>query len=91
MNLCVCVNEYHRNGEGAGDSYLGCHIHVHTDLIENMSTENEVYYESIKREPKIRGINKCRCDPRVKVKFILQQTARKYIFFRRKIFFQEGD
>ena len=21
-----------------------------------------VYYESIKREPKIRGINKCRCD-----------------------------
>jgi hypothetical protein len=25
----------------------------------------EVYYESIKREPKIRGINKCRCDERL--------------------------
>ena len=27
-----------------------------------------VYYESIKREPKIRGINKCRCDERLKTK-----------------------
>jgi hypothetical protein len=24
-----------------------------------------VYYESIKREPKIRGIKKCRCDERL--------------------------
>jgi hypothetical protein len=29
---------------------------------------NEVYYESIKREPKIRGINKCRCDERLQTK-----------------------
>ncbi len=28
----------------------------------------EVYYESIKREPKIRGINKCRCDERLQTK-----------------------
>jgi hypothetical protein len=28
----------------------------------------EVYYESIKREPKIRGINKCRCDERIQTK-----------------------
>jgi hypothetical protein len=27
-----------------------------------------VYYESIKREPKIRGINKCRCDGRLQTK-----------------------
>ncbi len=27
-----------------------------------------VYYESIKREPKIRGINKCRCDERLQTK-----------------------
>ena len=27
-----------------------------------------VYYESIKREPKIRGINNCRCDERLKTK-----------------------
>jgi hypothetical protein len=28
----------------------------------------QVYYESIKREPKIRGINKCRCDERLQTK-----------------------
>ena len=28
----------------------------------------EVYYESIKREPKRRGINKCRCDERLQTK-----------------------
>jgi hypothetical protein len=28
----------------------------------------EVYYESIKREPKIRGINKCRCDETLQTK-----------------------
>ncbi len=27
-----------------------------------------VYYESIKREPKIRGINNCRCDERLQTK-----------------------
>jgi hypothetical protein len=30
--------------------------------------DGEVYYESIKREPKIRGINKCRCDERLQTK-----------------------
>ena len=28
----------------------------------------EVYYESIKREPKIRGIYECRCDERLQTK-----------------------
>ncbi len=28
----------------------------------------EVYYKSIKREPKIRGIKKCRCDERLQTK-----------------------
>ncbi len=28
----------------------------------------EVYYESIKRDPKIRGISKCRCDERLQTK-----------------------
>ncbi len=28
----------------------------------------EVYYESIKREPKIRGIKKCRCDEKLQTK-----------------------
>jgi hypothetical protein len=28
----------------------------------------EVYYESIKREPKIRGVKKCRCDERLQTK-----------------------
>jgi hypothetical protein len=29
---------------------------------------NVVYYESIKREPKIRGIYECRCDERLQTK-----------------------
>jgi hypothetical protein len=29
---------------------------------------NDVYYESIKREPKIRGIYECRCDERLQTK-----------------------
>ncbi len=29
---------------------------------------SRVYYESIKREPKIRGIKKCRCDERLQTK-----------------------
>ncbi len=28
----------------------------------------KVYYESIKREPKIRGMKKCRCDERLQTK-----------------------
>jgi hypothetical protein len=35
----------------------------------------EVYYESIKREPKIRGIKKCRCDERLQIEF--QQTFKQ--------------
>jgi hypothetical protein len=31
-------------------------------------TDNDVYYESIKREPKIRGIYECRCDERLQTK-----------------------
>jgi hypothetical protein len=30
-----------------------------------------VYYESIKREPKIRGIKKCRCDERLVLFLVL--------------------
>jgi hypothetical protein len=33
-----------------------------------MYYRDEVYYESIKREPKRRGINKCRCDERLQTK-----------------------
>ena len=32
------------------------------------SNTSLVYYESIKREPKIRGIKKCRCDERLQTK-----------------------
>jgi hypothetical protein len=35
---------------------------------DHQEQKNEVYYESIKREPKIRGINKCRCDERLQTK-----------------------
>jgi hypothetical protein len=31
-------------------------------------SQRRVYYESIKREPKIRGIKKCRCDERLQTK-----------------------
>jgi hypothetical protein len=34
----------------------------------NLKEEKKVYYESIKREPKIRGIKKCRCDERLQTK-----------------------
>jgi hypothetical protein len=39
-----------------------------------------VYYESIKREPKIRGIYECRCDERL-------QTKLTRFFFPKKISF----
>jgi hypothetical protein len=35
---------------------------------QRMTKVVEVYYESIKREPKIRGIKKCRCDERLQTK-----------------------
>ncbi len=34
----------------------------------SVKLNSEVYYESIKRESKIRGINKCRCDERLQTK-----------------------
>jgi hypothetical protein len=34
----------------------------------NSVTNEVVYYESIKRELKIRGIHECRCDERLKTK-----------------------
>jgi hypothetical protein len=37
-------------------------------FMEILMTERVVYYESIKREPKIRGIKKCRCDERLQTK-----------------------
>ena len=37
-------------------------------MYESYLTILLVYYESIKREPKIRGINKCRCDERLQTK-----------------------
>jgi hypothetical protein len=40
-------------------------MHVYDESIYNRFF---VYYESIKREPKIRGINKCRCDERLQTK-----------------------
>jgi hypothetical protein len=53
----------------------------------------EVYYESIKREPKIRGINKCRFDERLQTKTkeftrlpytgLGSPTSRAFFFFKR--------
>ncbi len=37
-------------------------------LITNIVCLLFVYYESIKREPKIRGIYECRCDERLQTK-----------------------
>ncbi len=60
------------------------HLKIETRLINerfaNAMGECEnigvlVYYESIKREPKIRGIKKCRCDERLKLK---QRNLRVY-------------
>jgi hypothetical protein len=56
--LSACDRDEHGCEEGAG-----------TEMILVVYYEsNEVYYESIKREPKIRGIKKCRCDERLKLK-----------------------
>ena len=37
-------------------------------LPETLKMKEFVYYESIKRKPKIRGINECRCDERLHTK-----------------------
>jgi hypothetical protein len=36
----------------------------------------EVYYESIKREPKIRGVKKCRCERQVQI-FYFQKKKKE--------------
>ena len=46
MDLCSCVSEYHRDGEGGdGERYLGCHIHVDTLSRENV----EIYYRLVRK------------------------------------------
>ena len=45
----------------------------------------EVYYESIKRESKIRGIKKCRCDERLQTKTKVYHESRKRELKRRLI------
>jgi len=58
----VCVNRIRQNrltGWTRNDRLLEQQRSV--DIIK-------VYYESIKREPKIRGTNKCRCDERLQTK-----------------------
>jgi hypothetical protein len=51
--------------------------------LEYLKINFEVYYESIKREPKIRGINKCRCDERLIIWTQLQSDFNSFfsIFF----------
>jgi hypothetical protein len=44
-----------------------CSVDVLT-LVSHPTIFYKVYYESIKREPKIRGIKKCRCDERLQTK-----------------------
>ncbi len=45
--------------------WVGSHLKIKTRL----TNEKFVYYESIKREPKIRGIyDECRCDERLQTK-----------------------
>jgi hypothetical protein len=52
----------HRGAEGYGeDRVKGCFLED-----PSVALEIFVYYESIKREPKIRGINKCRCTTRTR-------------------------
>ncbi len=53
----------------------------------------EVYYESIKREPKIRGINKCRFDERLQTKTKeftrLPYTGLVFISVKKQSFFKK--
>jgi hypothetical protein len=44
-----------------------------------------VYYESIKREPKMRGIYECRCDERLQTK-TKEFTRLPYNWFEKKNF-----
>jgi hypothetical protein len=48
--------------------YVGLRLLVYLLCRHPLISKLEVYYESIKREPKIRGIKKCRCDERLQTK-----------------------
>jgi hypothetical protein len=48
---------------------------------ESRGQTSLVYYESIKREPKIRGIKKCRCDERLKLCHANTMKSREEVFF----------
>ena len=55
MHLRVCVSEERGDGEGAGSSAL-------SDTLRYINLSGSlVYYESIKRELKIKPIYECRC------------------------------
>jgi hypothetical protein len=60
MDLCVYENEDRENGEGAGVNTTRKVVYYKKFLV--------VYYESIKREVKIRCIYECRCDERLQSK-----------------------
>ncbi len=64
IHLCTCVREEGVDGEAPRSE---------TPFLE-------VYYESIKREPKIRGIYECRCDERWQTK-TKEFTRLPYTFF----------
>ena len=52
-------------------SFSPCHPSEHLRYSLGQTSDSKfqvVYYESIKREPKIRGIKKCRCDERLQTK-----------------------
>jgi hypothetical protein len=55
-----------------------------TIILENFETYS-LFYESIKREPKIRGIKKCRCDERLQTKTKVYHESRKRELKRRLI------
>jgi hypothetical protein len=61
---CRCDERLKAKDEG---STLGLHADPYTWSTPDCEGKR-VYYESIKREPKIRGIKKCRCDERLQTK-----------------------
>ncbi len=61
---------HHPRSHSSTSSYIILRLSAQTSLqnVFNFGSWVEVYYESIKRELKIRGINKCRCDERLQTK-----------------------
>jgi hypothetical protein len=53
---------------------------LHLTKKRRQPKKDYVYYESIKREPKIRGIYECRCDERLQTK-PKKFTRLPYTFF----------